>query len=265
VPAPRFALSRPYDDRYPIACSLAVARCPLDGAIRRQALQHLAAQSAFYGGAARWLGDYRREPDRDHLIYGETAWSIRAGLVALLVISALPYSISALRSISGQISKVCIAALMVFLTLTGAAFMVGRIAPTPAFVITWMVTAMAMLVLIRVAAAKVIGALTAAELLVRKTVIVGGGKEAHDVITALNRDGAAQLQILGVFDGRTDERVSESTVGLTRLGTFEDLGNFCRDQGVDLLIVTVPTRAEERLLQILQKLFALQVDIRICA
>jgi Undecaprenyl-phosphate glucose phosphotransferase len=194
---------------------------------------------------------------------------IRSCLVAVLVISALhvkwSYSISALRSISGQIGKVSLAVVAVFLMLTGAAFMAGRIAPSPAFVITWMAAAVVLLVAIRVAAAKVIEVLTAAGLLVRKTVIVGGGKEADDVIAALHRDGAAQLQILGVFDDRTDERVSESTASLTRLGTFEDLGNFCRDQGVDLLIVTVPTRAEDRLLQILQKLFTLQVDIRISA
>ena len=56
-----------------------------------------------------------------------------------------------------------------------------------------------------------------------------------------------------------------ATSSLARLGTFEDLENFCRDKGVDLLIVTVPTRAEDRLLQILQKLFSLQVDIRVSA
>ena len=41
--------------------------------------------------------------------------------------------------------------------------------------------------------------------------------------------------------------------------------SYCRDQAVDLLIVTVPTRAEDRLLQILNTLFVLQVDIRISA
>ena len=194
---------------------------------------------------------------------------IRAALVAVLVISALhvkwSYSISALRSASGQLGKVFIALLTVFLTLTGAAYMAGRVAPSPAFVVIWMALSFVCLGLIRVAAAAVVRALTEAGVLVRKTVIVGGGKEADDLIAALHRDGAAQLQILGVFDDRTDERVSESTASLARLGTFEDLENFCRDQAVDLLIVTVPTRAEDRLLQILNKLFALQVDIRISA
>ncbi|MBR2535259.1 MAG: undecaprenyl-phosphate glucose phosphotransferase [Hyphomicrobium sp.] len=194
---------------------------------------------------------------------------VRAALVAVLTISALhvkwSYSISALRSASGQLGKVFIALLTVFLTLTGAAYMAGRVAPSPDFVVVWLVLSFACLGLIRVAAAGVVRALTEAGMLVRKTIIVGGGKEADDVIAALHRDGAAQLQILGVFDDRADERVSESTAALARLGTFEDLENFCRDQAVDLLIVTVPTRAEDRLLQILNKLFVLQVDIRISA
>ena len=194
---------------------------------------------------------------------------VRAVLVAILVISALhvkwSYSISALRSTSGQFSKVFVALVMVFLTLTGAAYIAGPIAPSPAFVIAWLALSFACLGLIRIAATHAVRALTDAGVLVRKTVIVGGGKEADDLIAAFNRDGAAQLQILGVFDDRSDRRVSDTAVSLTRLGTFEDLETFCRDQGVDLLIVTVPTRAEDRLLAILSKLFTLQVDIRISA
>lgn len=194
---------------------------------------------------------------------------VRALLVAALVISALhvkwSYSISALRSPSGQIGKVFVALLTVFLTLTGAAYLAGRGAPSPAFVVMWLALSFVGLSVTRVVAAYVVQALTQAGRLVRKTVIVGGGKEADDLIAALHRDGAAQLQILGIFDDRTDERVSESTAALAHLGTFEDLEKFCRDQAVDLLIVTVPTRAEDRLLQILNRLFVLQVDIRISA
>lgn len=198
-----------------------------------------------------------------------TLSAIRAGLVAVLVISALhvkwSYSISALRSASGQISKVFMALLTVFLTLTGAAYLADRVAPPPTFVVAWLAMAFVLLTLVRIAAVRVVAALTAAGLLVRKTVLVGGGKEADDLIAAFQRDGAAQLQILGVFDDRTGERGFDTTATLARLGTFEDLEKFCRDQSVDLLIVTVPTRAEDRLLHILNKLFALQVDIRISA
>ena len=195
--------------------------------------------------------------------------SIRAGLVAMLVISALhvkwSYSVSALRSASGQIAKVIIALLTVFLTLTGAAYMAGRVPASPAYVIVWLASAAVLLSSMRIGAAAMVEGLTQAGLLVRKTVIVGGGKEADDLIQAFARDGAEHLQILGLFDDRQDERVSDGASSLAHLGTFEDLEKFCREKAVDLLIVTVPTRAEERLLQILQKLFSLQVDIRVSA
>ncbi len=101
--------------------------------------------------------------------------------------------------------------------------------------------------------------------LVRRTVIVGGGPEAEALIAALERDSGKQLHILGVFDDRGGERSSDSIAGYAKLGNFEQLSAFCRDAGVDLLIVTVPMTAEQRLLHILQQLFTLPVDVRISA
>ncbi|HPG89435.1 MAG TPA: undecaprenyl-phosphate glucose phosphotransferase, partial [Hyphomicrobium sp.] len=160
----------------------------------------LDALSIFFSSA---LASFAVAGNADYSLLG----MVRASLVAVLVISALhvkwSYSISALRSASGQLSKVFITLLTVFLTLTGAAYMVDRVAPSPAFVVAWMSSAFVLLGLVRIAAARVVSALTAAGLLVRKTVLVGGGKEADDLIAAFQRDGAAQLQILGVFDDRT--------------------------------------------------------------
>ncbi|MEQ1669455.1 MAG: undecaprenyl-phosphate glucose phosphotransferase [Hyphomicrobium sp.] len=222
---------------------------------------------ALLDGVSVWLSSMIAA----HLVDGAAGWpaAIRGGLVAVLVISALhvkwSYSVSALRSAPAQFAKVVMALITVFLILTGAAYLAGRVPSSPKFVIAWLMLALAMLAVIRIVASRVVDSLTRAGLLVRKTVIVGGGKEADDLIAALAADGAAHLKILGVFDDRQDERVSESTSALARLGTFEDLEAFCRDSGIDLLIVTVPTRAEDRLLQILQKLFTLQIDIRVSA
>jgi len=101
--------------------------------------------------------------------------------------------------------------------------------------------------------------------LLRRTVIVGGGKDADHLIDELNNDSTNHLQILGIFDDRQDERSLGSNKDIARLGTFEKLSDFCRTSNVDLLIVTVPPRAEERLMQILEKLFVLQIDVRISA
>jgi Undecaprenyl-phosphate glucose phosphotransferase len=207
------------------------------------------------------------------LVTGTFDWSwlatLRAAFVAILVISALhvkwSYSVSALRNYSDQMAKVFFAVMTVFAMLAGAAFLVGVSPKAENFTLAWLAFTLASMSVVRIWATKVVEVLTEAGLLVRKTVIVGGGKEADDLIERFKRDGAAHLKILGAFDDRQDERVSESTAQLAHLGTFEALENFCRDQAVDLLIVTVPMRAEDRLLQILQKLFSLQVDIRVSA
>jgi hypothetical protein len=70
-----------------------------------------------------------------------------------------------------------------------------------------------------------------------------------------------------MFDDRTHTRdgTTEDDTSLRRLGTFQELEAFCRDQAVELLIVSVPAAAEERLLQIVKQLLTLPVDIRISA
>lgn len=101
--------------------------------------------------------------------------------------------------------------------------------------------------------------------LARRTVIVGGGAHALETIHRLERSGKGALQILGVFDDRARARLPSGIGRYRLLGSFDDLESFCRDQKVDLLIVTIPASAESRLLQILRKLWVLPVDIRISA
>ena len=99
----------------------------------------------------------------------------------------------------------------------------------------------------------------------RRTVIVGGGPDAEQLIGTLEAGNRKALSVLGVFDDRGDERSAESVAGYPKLGTIDQLPAFNRTAGVDLVIVAVPMVAEERLMQILKMIFALPVDIRISA
>ena len=83
-------------------------------------------------------------------------------------------------------------------------------------------------------------------------------QDANDLIRELRADPANHMQILSVFDDWQDEQVGMSKTSVAQLGTFEKLAGFCSGMCVDLLIVTVPVRAEERLMQILEKLFTLR-------
>jgi Undecaprenyl-phosphate glucose phosphotransferase len=190
-------------------------------------------------------------------------------LVALATIGVLhgqwSYSIPSLRRFAPQVLKVLLSLGAVALGLSGLAFLFDQRAVEPRAVAAWMELSAVLLCFVRSVATWTIERLTRAGRLVRRTIIVGGGKDAEDLILALKADPTNHMRILGVFDDRQDDRVARNYAGIAKLGTFETLTDFCRDSGVDLLIVTVPARAEERLMQILYKLFTLQIDVRISA
>jgi Undecaprenyl-phosphate glucose phosphotransferase len=99
----------------------------------------------------------------------------------------------------------------------------------------------------------------------RRTVIVGGGPLAENLIEALSASDGYELKILGIFDDRDDERSPRSQAGCPKLGAIGDLVDFARMATVDLVIVALPMSAETRLLQVLKELWVLPVDIRLSA
>jgi Undecaprenyl-phosphate glucose phosphotransferase len=175
------------------------------------------------------------------------------------------YTISALGQLLPQIGKTSVALPCVFAGLGGIAYLLLLPVFTPVWLITWLVLAMSSIFLTRYATRSLVRDLTASNRLTRRTVIVGGGTDAEQLVQALRTDSRSELDILGLFDDRKDSRSGDAIAGVQKLGTFESLDAFCREHGVDLLIVTVPPTAETRLMQILNLLFALQVDIRISA
>ncbi|MEQ1578169.1 MAG: undecaprenyl-phosphate glucose phosphotransferase [Hyphomicrobium sp.] len=175
------------------------------------------------------------------------------------------YTISALRQPAVQWQRIFKSLMGGFLVLSGTAYLGRFTLFTPDEAIVWMLAAAAVMMGSRFGVAKLLSLWTKAGRLVRRTVIVGGGPDAEAVISSLEANAKNNLQILGVFDDRDDDRSSDSFGGYPKLGNFEQLAAFCRNAGVELLIVTVPTIAEDRLLQILKRLFTLQVDIRISA
>src|SRR6185312_10896337 len=100
---------------------------------------------------------------------------------------------------------------------------------------------------------------------VRRTIIVGGGDAGENLIHALESQRNSDLDIRGVFDDRGDERSPSNVAGLPKLGTVDDLVEFARRTRIDLLLVSLPITAEERVLQMVRKLWVLPVDLRLAA
>lgn len=93
--------------------------------------------------------------------------------------------------------------------------------------------------------------------------VAGGGQEARMTLRRLLALRAQGVQVLGLFDDRDGARSPMVQLGIPRLGRTADLPDFTRNQPVDLIVVTMPPRAEERIAQILAPLWVLPVDIRL--
>jgi Undecaprenyl-phosphate glucose phosphotransferase len=195
--------------------------------------------------------------------------AIWAALIALATTLELrrnwSYTVSALRRPLEQVGKIVRGTVAVFCMLAGVGYLAGLEPFTPAAGFLWLLSAVTLMSAGRFVIGRILEQLTAEGRLVRRTVIVGGGPDAEQLLTALEHENRRELQILGVFDDRFDDRSADSVSGFPKLGTFDQLPDYCRNAGVDLMIVTVPMAAEQRLMQILQRLFALPVDVRISA
>jgi Undecaprenyl-phosphate glucose phosphotransferase len=97
----------------------------------------------------------------------------------------------------------------------------------------------------------------------QRIAIVGGGKAAEDAIRSLENSSDLNIEIVGLFDDRYDSRSPESVRKHKKIGKITDLTDYARGARVDLIVVAIPMSAEQRLLQILKRLWELPVDIRI--
>jgi len=99
----------------------------------------------------------------------------------------------------------------------------------------------------------------------RRAVIVGGGTAAAELIHDLEGQVDNDIRICGIFDDRANDRSPAVVAGYPKLGNISALVEFARLAKIDMLIVCIPLRAEQRVLQLLSKLWVLPVDIRLSA
>jgi Undecaprenyl-phosphate glucose phosphotransferase len=99
----------------------------------------------------------------------------------------------------------------------------------------------------------------------RRTIVVGSDDNGEALIHALDKQNDSDLEILGVFDDRNDDRAQGTCGGRPKLGKVDDIVEFARRTRVDLVLFALPISAETRILEMLKKLWVLPVDIRLSA
>ena len=97
----------------------------------------------------------------------------------------------------------------------------------------------------------------------RNVAIVGIGPIGQRLTDWIVNAPGLDVAIAGLFDDRS-ERSPHFCWGVPRRGTVDDLVKFVRDRQIDMVIVTLPLSAEERLAEIFAKLKTLPVDVRLC-
>ncbi|MFC3706028.1 undecaprenyl-phosphate glucose phosphotransferase [Devosia honganensis] len=187
-------------------------------------------------------------------------------LANILFNAARTHRISSYRTLGAQIGRVAGAWALVVVTLTAGLFffkagdMVSRV-----WLLGWFVSGGAALVLYRLALRALVLRWTEQGRLKRRAVIVGGGSDAALLIDQIKAGADKDINLLGLFDDRVDERSPELVSGYRKLGKVADLIEFARRTPVDLVIVSMPLSAEKRVLDMLTQLWVLPVDIRLSA
>ena len=176
------------------------------------------------------------------------------------------YTIPALGGLARQARALLIALTGAFVLAMGLYF-IARIDIMDArgWLIRWFLASAVVLTLFRLLASRVVLEAQKRGELARRAVIVGGGKACEELVARLEKAGERTIQILGLFDDRGEERSPELVGRYRKIGTFEELERYGRENNVDLLIIALPATAEDRILQLLKKLWELPVDVRIAA
>ena len=180
--------------------------------------------------------------------------------------AARTHRIAIYRTVLQQSGRVLAAWSVVMIMLSLLAFLfkasdeVSRV-----WLVSWYATGSMTLVIFRMSLRALVRQWTAEGRLKRRTVIVGGGADAGVLIDAIRQSANNDVNLLGLFDDRVDDRSPDLVAGCPKLGRVADLTEFARRTRVDLVVVSMPLSAERRVLEMLKQLWVLPVDIRLSA
>ncbi len=130
---------------------------------------------------------------------------------------------------------------------------------------TWYVAGAVALVAERIVVAYLMRKWAKSGRLYQRAVIYGSGAVTEDLIQHLEADHDSIVRIAGIFDDRDDDRAPRQIGGYPRLGGLKDLITMSRSTRLDLVIVSLPLTAEERLTSVVKALSVMPVDIKMPA
>ncbi len=176
------------------------------------------------------------------------------------------YTVPAFRYPARQLFRISGGWTMVFLAVFAAMFFLkidGAVSRV--WMAAWFALGLGALAIERTVLSGFVANLARSGRLQQRAVIVGGGEIGAELLRDLSKSAETVVRLLGVFDDRGDDRSPETVEGLPKLGNVDDLVEFARSTRIDLVIFALPITAEQRILQMLRKLWVLPIDIRLAA
>ena len=176
------------------------------------------------------------------------------------------YDVQVFRGQLRQLTRMASSWTLAFLLFIGASFFVklgGEISRV--WLASFFVVGLAALIAERAVVRSLVRKWTRQGRFDRRTVIVGADENGEQLVLALRAQDNSDIDVLGMFDDRDDDRVMDSCAGIPRLGKVDDIVEFARRTRVDLVLFALPISAETRILGMLKKLWVLPVDIHLSA
>ncbi len=176
------------------------------------------------------------------------------------------YSVSALRRPITQLFRMSGAWTVIFAALIAIVFFAKLDSVISRFWLgAWFLIGFNLLAVARFALAFMVDRLAVSGRFQKRVVVVGGGELAGDLIRDLSKADPTEIHLLGVFDDRGDARSPTTVEGFSKLGNVDDLVEYARHSRIDLAVFALPITAEQRILQMLRKLWVLPIDVRLAA
>ena len=167
---------------------------------------------------------------------------------------------SAPRALLGATVALALGLTTVYALLIAAGVRSGAIEP---WLVLWFATALGLILAARVAMHLRIMDLVRTGRLEHRIVLVGGGEDIVPLLTEINKERRRGRRFCGFFDERMDARSPSVVAGHHKTGDVDDLVEFARLAKIHTVIITIPNASQQRIRELLARLFVLPVDIRV--
>ncbi|HTP83839.1 MAG TPA: undecaprenyl-phosphate glucose phosphotransferase [Alphaproteobacteria bacterium] len=196
-------------------------------------------------------------------VYYLTATTVAGGLYVAIAQALRAYRYERLSDLSyvTQRALAALGAMAVIWLLVGFATRTTEFW-SRGWTLLWLATCALHLVILRLALSVAISHWRENRRWQDRIVVVGATDIAERLIEDIREHGAADAEIVGIFDERHGPR-RPALAGLPMIGDVDGLAEFTRTHHVDCVILALPWSSEERILRLSERLGVMPVDINL--